>query len=391
MPTRTYDFVLFGGTGYTGGLTAEYLATHAPRTARWALAGRSRSKLAALRERLAAINPNAAAVELLEVKADDSAAMARLAESTKVVITTVGPYILHGFALVKACAEAGTHYCDLTGEPEFVDTVWLRHHAKAAQTGAKLVHCCGFDSIPHDLGAYFTVKQLPASGPIAVNGYVRAGGKFSAGTYHSALNAFARAKTYLKIAKERKAKEAKPEGRSVRSGKERVRFDRSLGTWVVPMPTIDPMIVRRSAVLLPEYGTSFQYGHYVQLKKLPQVIGLVAGVSALFAGAQFKLSRDFLLAQKASGEGPTEAERSKGWFRVRFVGEGSGQKVVVDVTGGDPGYGDTSKMLAESGLCLAFDALPARAGQLTPVGAMGDALLQRLQAAGMGFHVVSKS
>lgn len=385
---RTYDFVLFGGTGYTGGLTAEYLAANAPAKARWALAGRSRSKLAALRDKLAAINPAAAAVELLVVDATDADGLGKVAAATKVIITTVGPYILHGFELAKACAENGTHYCDLTGEPEFVDTVWLRYHALAEKTGAKLVHCCGFDSIPHDLGAYFTVKQLPATGPIAVNGYVRAGGTFSAGTYHSALNAMARMRGYVKLARERKAKEARPEGRTVKGGNERVRFDKRLGTWVVPMPTIDPQIVRRSAAVLPEYGTSFRYGHYVQLKKLPQVVGLVAGVSALFVGAQFKPSLNWLLARKSSGEGPSAEQRKKGWFRVRFFGEGSGQKVTVDVQGGDPGYGETSKMLAESGLSLAFDILPARAGQLTPAAAMGDALIARLQKAGITFTVV---
>lgn len=391
MTDRHYDFVLFGATGYTGGLTAEYLARHAPRGARWALAGRSRDKLDAVRARLAEINPACAALELLVADARDPAALARVARQSKVVITTVGPYALHGEPLLRACADAGTHYCDLTGEPEFVDAMWLKYHAVAERTGARLVHCCGFDSIPHDLGAYFTMLQLPEGVPLKLAGHVRAGGSFSAGTYHSAINAFARARQYLKINRERRLRETRPAQRRIGGLPSRIRHDRALGSWVVPMPTIDPQIVKRSAVALDRYGPDFRYGHFVQVKKLAHVAALVGGVGALFAGAQFRLSREFLLARKSAGEGPSMQQREKGWFRVRFVGEGGGRRVVVDVKGGDPGYGETAKMLAESGLALAFDTLPPRAGQLTPVAAMGDALLERLQRAGISFEVVESA
>jgi len=380
MTDRHYDFVLFGATGYTGGLTAEYLARHASRGARWALAGRSRDKLDAVRSRLAGINPACAALELLVVDASDPAALARTARQSKVIITTVGPYALHGEPLLRACADAGTHYCDLTGEPEFVDAMWLKYQATAERSGAKLVHCCGFDSIPHDLGAYFTVLQLPEGVPLKIAGHVRAGGSFSAGTFHSAINAFARARQYLKINRERRLRETRP-----------IRHDRALASWVLPMPTIDPQIVKRSAVMLDRYGPDFRYGHFLQVQQLRHVAALIGGVGALFAGAQFKLSREFLLARKSSGEGPSEQQREQGWFRVRFVGEGGGKRVVVDVKGGDPGYGETAKMLAESGLALAFDTLPPRAGQLTPVAAMGDALLERLQRADISFEVVESA
>lgn len=389
MTDRTYDFVLFGATGYTGGLTAEYFARHAPDRARWALAGRNRDKLDAVRARLTTLNPACAALELLVVDASNAADLARVASQTKVIVTTVGPYVLHGEALVAACANAGTHYCDLTGEPEFVDSTWLKHHVTAEKTGAKLVHCCGFDSIPHDLGAYFTVLQLPADQAITVNGYVRAGGSFSAGTYHSAVNAMGRMRAYAKIRRERHLRETRPANRKVGSAPQRVHFDKGLGTWVVPMPTIDPQIVLRSAAALDRYGPAFRYGHFVQLKKLSSVAALLGGVSVLVLGAQLKLSRDWLLARKISGQGPTPQQREKGWFRVRFHGEGGGKTVVTEVKGGDPGYGETAKMLAESALALAYDDLPLRAGQLTPVAAMGDALLARLQKAGISFSVVS--
>ncbi|NEE06062.1 saccharopine dehydrogenase, partial [Streptomyces sp. SID7499] len=151
--TRPLDVVLFGATGFVGTLTAEYLATQAPAGLRWALAGRSRAKLEGLRERLTAIAPGCADLPLLETDADDAEALAELAASTRVVATTVGPYIRYGEKLVAACAEAGTDYADLTGEAEFIDRTYLEHDARARETGARIVHACGFDSVPHDLGA----------------------------------------------------------------------------------------------------------------------------------------------------------------------------------------------------------------------------------------------
>jgi len=385
---RSYDIVVFGATGFTGGLTAEYLARNAPASLRWALAGRNMAKLEAVRERLKAIKPGLADLPLLSADSGDAASLKRVAELTRCVITTVGPYILHGEPLVAACAAAGTDYVDLTGEPEFVDLMWLRYHEQARHSGARIVHCCGFDSIPHDLGAYFTVQQLPENTPITLQGFVRAGGTFSAGTYHSAVNAMGRARLYMKTRKERQAKEERPAGRKIGSLKSSVHFDKELKTWVVPFPTIDPQVVRRSAAALDRYGPDFRYAHFVQVKRLASVAGLIGGVGTLFTLAQLKFTRDWLLSMKTSGEGPTPEQRAKAWFRVRFVGEGGGKRVVTEVTGGDPGYGETSKMLAESALCLAFDDLPKRSGQLTPAAAMGNALIERLQKNGIKFAVV---
>lgn len=388
---RTYDIVLFGATGFTGGLTAEYLARHAPAGARWALAGRNREKLEAVRARLAGITPACAKLDLLTADAAEPETLQRVAASTRVVITTVGPYILYGEPLVAACAAAGTDYVDLTGEPEFVDTMWLRYHEQARQSGARLVHACGFDSIPHDLGAWFTVQQLPEGVPLRVEGFVRAGGTFSGGTFHSAVTAFSRASLYLKVRKEREAKESRPAGRRIAGAKGGIRRERALGAWVVPLPTIDPQIVLRSAAALDRYGPDFTYGHYVQIKRLAGVAALIGGVGALMTLAQARLTRAWLLSRKKPGEGPDAEQRAKSYFRVRFHGEGGGRRVVTEVSGGDPGYGETSKMLAESALCLAFDALPRRAGQLTPAEAMGDALIARLTKAGIDFKVLEKA
>lgn len=387
MPTdREHDIVLFGATGFTGGLTAQYLAEHAPAKTRWALAGRNVAKLEAARERLAKIKPKFAKLALLEADVTDERSLHAVARSAGVVITTVGPYLNLGQPLVAACAAEGSDYVDLTGEPEFVDRMYVRHHEEAVKSGARIVHACGFDSIPHDLGVLFTVEQLPEGVPLTVRGFVRAGGRPSAGTYHSAITSFGRVRQASAAHSERKKHEP-------RDGRRRVRSVRPLpgreeGMWTVPLPTIDPQVVSRSARALDRYGPDFSYGHYAAVKSLPVAAGGAAGVGGLFALAQVPPARDWLLGRMTSGQGPSPEERDKGWFRVRFVGEGGGRRVVTQVSGGDPGYGETAKMLAESALCLATDDLPETSGQLTPAVAMGDALIKRLERAGITFEVL---
>lgn len=389
--SRPYDLVLFGATGFTGGLTADYLAAHAPATMRWAIAGRNRAKLDAVAGRLAAAAPEAPKPDVIVADAADREALSQAAESTRVVITTIGPYALHGEPLVAACASAGTDYVDLTGEPEFVDRMWVEHHAEAERSGARIVHCCGFDSIPHDLGAYFTVQQLPEGVPLKVNGYVKSNARFSGGTFHSAINGFGRARQTLAAAKERRRQEQRPAGRKIHAAPARIRHDDRLGGWAVPLPTIDGAVIRRSAAALDRYGPDFTYGHHMVAKHLATVGAIAGGVGTAGLLAQLPPTRKLLLKMKAPGEGPSEAQRERSWFKVTFVGEGGGKRVVTEVRGGDPGYSETSKMLAESGLCLAFDELPQRSGQLTTAVAMGDALLDRLQKAGIEFRVVESS
>lgn len=389
MPAdRSHDIALFGATGFTGALTAEYLARHAPPETRWALAGRNRGKLEELRERLAQIEPRCAELPLLHADVDDPASLREVAAASRVVITTVGPYINYGEPLVAACADTGADYVDLTGEPEFVDLMYVRHHARAVESGARIVHACGFDSIPHDLGAYFTVLQLPEGVPLKVEGFVRAAGSFSGGTAHSAITAFSRVREMAKAQSERKRVEPRPADRRVRGLKGVPRREKAVDAWVLPMPTIDPQIVLRSARALDRYGPDFSYGHYIGLKRLPMAAGLVGGVAGLFALAQIPPARRWLLDRRKPGEGPSLEQREKSWFKVRFAGEGGGKRVVCEVAGGDPGYGETSKMLAESALCLAHDDLPETAGQVTTAVAMGDALIERLKRAGISFSVL---
>jgi short subunit dehydrogenase-like uncharacterized protein len=384
---RSYDLVLVGASGFTGGLTAEYLVKHAPDGMRWALAGRNRGKLEAVRERLGSA---ASGVEILECDVTDAGSVRSVAEATRVLITTVGPYLQHGEPFVAACAAAGTDYVDLTGEPEFVDRMFLTHHATAERSGARIVHACGFDSIPHDLGVQFTVEQLPEDVPLEVHGYVTVGGRPSGGTFASSVGAMSRLRKASAAHRERRAQDPAPApGRRVRALSGRPGFDRRIGKWVLPMPTIDPQIVVRSAAALERYGPDFSYSHLAAFKNPAVAAATVGGIAAFVAVAQIPPARPLLLKLLPAGQGPSPEQIEKSWFRVRFVGEGAGRLVETQVSGGDPGYGETSKMLAESALCLAFDELPETAGMVTTAVAMGPVLRERLMAQGIDFAVIS--
>ncbi|HEU5043541.1 MAG TPA: saccharopine dehydrogenase NADP-binding domain-containing protein [Nocardioidaceae bacterium] len=405
--SRDFDIVLFGATGFTGRLVAEYLARTMPPGARWALAGRSQERLEEVRDRLAGRlqdgapggapdrlpggAPNRGDLPLLHADVTDPASLDRVAQRARVVVSTVGPYLTYGEPLVAACAAAGTDYADLTGEPEFVDRMYVGYHRQAVESGARLVHACGFDSVPHDLGARFTVLQLPQAAPIRVRGMVRAQGALSAGTLSTAVTAMSRARQMRQAAAERRAREPRPAGRRVRSVARGPHRDPDTGLWLMPLPTIDPLVVKRSAAALDRYGPDFGYAHYAALRRLPVMAATAAGLGGLAAAVQLPPVRDAVLSRIRQGDGPSESKRARSWFCVRFVGEADGRRVVTEVTGGDPGYGETATMLGESALSLAFDDNPEVAGQLTTAVAMGENLTGRLQRAGMGFDVLDRS
>lgn len=393
---RRFDIVLFGATGFTGTLTAEYLVAHAPQGASLALAGRNPDRLEALARRLGAPD-----VELMVADVDDPDSIEALAASTRVVISTVGPYLIHGEPLVAACAAAGTDYVDLTGESEFVDLMYLRYHRQARETGARLVHSCGYESIPFDLGALFTVSQIDSAEPLALQGFGLADGSISAGTLRSAVNALGRFQEAGRVSRQRRAVERHADdgmiapGRTVRSAPARPHREPLVGGWVVPAPLIDARHVLRSARLDDRYGPDFTYAQHIVTRRLGRALKLYAALPLVLTMAQFAPTRRLVLAFRRPGEGPSAERRARSRFRVTFVADhgsaGRRRRLVTAVSGGDPGYGETAKMLAESALALAFDDdLPARGGgQLTPALALGQPLIRRLQRAGISFEVLS--
>ena len=230
---RPYDVIVFGATGFTGGLAAEYLARqHGSSGLRWALAGRNADKLKARRQRLESIDPACADVGLLEARVDDPASLAAMASRTRVLLSTVGPFAELGEPVVAACVEAGTDYVDITGEPEFVDAIRARHDARARERGVRIVPNCGFDCIPADLGALFTVRELPRGVPIQLEGFVRGGGNFSGGTWHTAIGAMSKMRKSRRSAEAGTRAEPAAGERRVRPLKPNPRYERAVEAWV---------------------------------------------------------------------------------------------------------------------------------------------------------------
>ena len=396
MASRDYDLVLLGATGFTGALVAAYLAKRRP-DMKWALVGRNREKL----ERVAA--GLGAPVSVVVADALDPTAMADVARRTRVVCTTVGPYAKYGAEVVAACAAAGTHYCDLTGEVAFMRRMIDAHHATAQRTGARIVHTCGFDSIPSDLGTWAVQRAFaerfggPASRVTALFGETSGG--FSGGTVASALEMAREAgadRALRKLLANPYALDPDPSARrppapDVRS----ISWNKALGVFELPfvMADVNTRVVRRSHALagLP-WGDDFVYREVMSTPGSPRGLGLAVGITAGMAGIAFALKRSALREQLAKrapkpGEGPSEAARTRGHWRARFLAERGADRLVY-VAGdraGDPGYASTAKMLGESALCLAFDVLDSPAGVTTPSVAMGSALLARLRAAGLEF------
>ncbi|HTU30963.1 MAG TPA: saccharopine dehydrogenase NADP-binding domain-containing protein [Solirubrobacteraceae bacterium] len=394
-----HDVVLFGATGFTGGLVAEHLARRANSDSgaggtptKWAIAGRNVASLEATRERLAAIDPGLAGMALLQADVGDPESLKRLAQSTRVLATTVGPYFKYGEGLVAACAASGVDYVDITGEPEFVDTMWVRHHELAERTGARIVHSCGFDSIPHDLGTLFTVDRLPEGEPLTVEEFLQAGARISGGTYHTVIQGLSRARATMTAATQRRRLEPRPTGRRARAIRTPLRPNPVGEGWALTAPTIDVDTVLRSARGLDRYGPDFRYGLSFVTRRAATAAGIAGGVGALAVLAQVPPVRNALLRFQDPGDGPDEARRERSWFTARFagrVGDESVPRVICEVRGGDPGYGETAKMLAESALCLAHDELPEARGMVTPAVAMGQALIDRLTQVGIVFEQVS--
>ncbi|WP_067815715.1 saccharopine dehydrogenase family protein [Nocardia inohanensis] len=410
MADREFDVVLFGATGFVGKLTAEYLVGAAPAGARIALAGRSPEKLAAVR---ADLGPQAADWPLVQADSNDQASLNALAARTKVVVTTVGPYLRYGLPLVEACAENGTHYADLTGEPLFIRECIDRFGERATQTGAKIVNSCGYDSIPSDLSVYQLYRRSVAdnTGELTDTTLVAwLKGGVSGGTVDSGramMEAIAADPSKASIMSHPYSlspdKSMDPDvGRQTDQALQRASaIDPSLHGWVSTfvMAAHNTKIVRRSNGLLGwPYGKNFRYREVMSAGSSPTAPlvaagmagGIVAGMAAGAVLSRVELGRKLLdRIMPKPGTGPSEKARNSGWFTMRtFANTTSGAKYVCTFAGkGDPGYQATSVMLGQAGLCLAFDQLPELAGILTPASAMGDALTDRLRKADITIEV----
>ena len=386
-PKKPYDIVVFGASGYTGRLVAEYLAKeYSGDDLSWAMAGRSLAKLATVRTEMGISED----VALLEVDVADADSVHQMVTACKVVITTVGPYQLYGDELVKQCAEHGTDYVDLTGEPSWMHGTIARYSAAAKASGARIVHSCGFDSIPFDLGV-FTLQEhaiAKTGNPVAtVKGRVRAmNGGFSGGTIASMRATMASVANNPEIIQVLTNPFALTEGFT---GPEQPagaapQYDEELSSWSAPfiMAPINTKNIHRSNFLLGHrYGTDFCYDEML----------LTGDGDQGKATAEFVAKDDSVAKSELQpGDGPTREERENGNYDAIFAGTGSDGELIISSVQGDrdPGYGSTSKMLAEAAICLLKNPELASGGLWTPAAAMGAALVERLEAhAGLTFQI----
>lgn len=404
MSDRSYDVVLYGASGFVGKQTVQYFARHASASpVRWAIAGRNRQKLEAIRDEVGV------AVDVLIADSQDQPAIDAIVSQTRVLLTTAGPFALYSNALVDACVRFKTHYVDITGETPWVKTLIDRYHAQAATDGTRIIPCCGFDSVPSDLGAYLVVRHLQQKWGVScksVKAYFQMVGGLNGGTLASAFNLYDAERTaplddpFLLNPSETYTQATIDRNRDPQTPS----FDPDLHTWVAPffMGMVNTRIVRRSSALYDQwqepYGSDFTYQEYLKFGEplsWLQATGVTAGM-ALFTGIlqqpQVRSLLQPILPQP--GSGPSEQTMNEGWFSCELVGTAiDGRKVRGLIRDqGDPGNRATVKFVCEAALSLALqtEALPGgqtRGGILTPATGLGDVLVERLRRAGMTLAV----
>ncbi len=392
MPSSKFDIVVYGATGFTGQLVAEYLAAHykGDGNLKWAMAGRSKDKLASVRDAIGA----PADTPLIVADASDPASLKAMVDQTKSVISTVGPYQLYGSELIAACVASGTDYFDLCGEPLWMRQMIEAHEATAKSTGARIVFSCGFDSLPFELGVFYVQEEAkktfgtPAN---RVKGRVRAmKGTFSGGTAASMKATFvATARDLSLVALLRNPFALTPgfEGPKQPPGNKPV-FDEELKSWTAPfvMATINTRNVHRSNVLMGfPYGKDFVYDEMMLTGP-----GEKGEETAKRAAAAINAEKMGPSSGPKPGEGPSKEERENGLYDLLFVAFApDGRQARAAVKGDrDPGYGSTSKMISECAICLLRDTPDVAAGIWTPGAAMGNKLIKRLvDNAGLTFAV----
>jgi len=402
---REFDVIVWGATGFTGVLVAQYLHQQygVDQSLKWAIAGRDTGKLERLRDSL-----GDSALQTVVADSFDEQTIDAMVLRSKVILSTVGPYAKYGSALVAACVRAGIHYCDLAGEAQWIRQMIDQHHEEAIENGARIVHCCGFDSVPMDMGVWFLQHEAHRQhGQYcdSISMLVKAmKGGASGGTIASMLNLIRESRQNRSIARV----VADPYGlnpqneRSGPDGRDQQNVRKHAGTsiWTAPfiMAGINTKVVRRSNALGGyQYGRDFRYREAMLTGKgvggWLKANMIMLGLGALIFFASFDFTRSLLerFVLPKPGDGPNEHARETGFFDLRQFGRlPDGRTLKTRVTGDrDPGYGSTSKMLSECAVCLAQDDLASGGGVLTPAFAFGETLLHRLESnAGLTFELL---
>lgn len=377
--TSRYGIVLFGATGFTGRITAHYLSEHvAGEGISWAIAGRDRDKLKALADQLTRQKPG-----IIVADTSDRTSLEGMTSQAVVVMNAVGPFNMYGKGVIEACLHTGTHYTDITGEPSFVAETYLACHEKAKEKNLCIVNCCGFDSIPADYAAWLTAKKLPPELPKLLKAYIRTNATFSAGTFTTAIQAL-----YLESTGKTVKVKIKRHPDAPRQ-KLKIHFSKDIQAWAIPMPVVDPHIVRRSISRLPEeYGEAVSYSQYFVRSSLGKVLKTVLPIGAAMFLVKFRRFRNWMFSRLQSGTGPSEERRANSRFEVICVGTAGSSTARTVISGGDPGYNETSKIFSQAAFTL-LDKIKNHTvtyGVLTPVEAFGTDLVHRLCREGLSIE-----
>ena len=377
MVEKEYDLIIHGATGFTGQLICEYIYKHNDsKLIKWAISGRNLSKLESISKKYN--------IDLFKVDSFEEKTLDLVTSKAKVIISVVGPYAIYGKQLIESCVNNNCHYLDITGESSFVQYVKNNYSKKAIDANTMLINCCGFESIPPDIGTYYSVKQLNEKN-IDIKCYMKTKGQISGGTWASFLNHFNSSKIKKKI----KANSIKKE----KSKNKILFYNKELKKWALIFPDIDQYIIRSSSKLMNHYGSNVKFVKYMLFKSLVRIVGLLIPLFFISILAKFKTSKKWLESFIPSGTGPSKQQREKHWFEYILIGKTQKEKIITTVKGGDPGYGETSKFVAEMGLALILDTdqLNYKKGVLTPAACAGDVILKRLQKAGIEFsHKIVK-
>ena len=376
---QSYDIILFGATGFTGQLIARYLSEHAgDEQVRWAIAGRDKEKLLMVRDSLKGVLP-----EIIVADIKDNSSLIGMTSQTKIVMNAVGPFNWYGRNVVSACIETKTHYLDITGEPSFIADIYNNYFGIAVENQSCIVNCCGFDSIPADFAVWLTAKKLPLNEPKILKGFVRTNATFSGGTLTTAIEA-------LHMEVKRKSIKTRikrhPDAPKIPI---KIHFSDEIGSWAIPMPVVDPHIVKRSAYRMPEeYGVAVTYAQFFVRSTLGKVIKTVLPIAAAMFLVRFKRFRTKLFNKFKPGTGPSEQKRAGSKFEIICFGKTKTAEAVTKISGGDPGYNETAKMFSQSAFTL-LDKVrnnTIKYGVLTPVEALGMQLVDRLRKEGISIN-----
>ena len=368
MKSRKFDIIIFGASGFTGKLVCEYFfKSNDAKNITWAIAGRDENKLEEVSKKYN--------VDYFLADSFDLDSLSHICSLSKLIISTVGPYMIYGENLLYACIENSTHYLDLTGEPQFVTNMYKKYRYKAIKNKSIVIHCCGFESIPADIGVNETLKHFNEDN-IDITFYLKTKGSISGGTWASFLNSISKPDSLaMKRIKSKTKKQI---------SKQKIFYSKRFNRWVLTFPVIDKYIVYKSINSLNKFR-NVHFTQYVIQKSFFRMLILIKSIFFISILSKISIVKNYLLSLLPSGKGPSLEKRNNSWFHITITGKSKNKTITTVIKGGDPGYGETSKFISETALSiiLNFDELLLKKGILTPMECAGDILTQRLKKSGI--------